>query len=380
MALIKKIKHLFIRLIYKISKAKTVCIIDGYCNSEKNDFSKRNIIINRVKFFFESNKIIKFKYHNKFKLLYLLLPGKKFFFGIESIPKYFRRDYCFFNIDPYKSHYDGWEYHEVLSLNEPFTENLINNSFGKFNCFYRNLTKKQLSKTCLFATGPSLEKAINKNWDDFYKIVCNTIVKDKILWNHLQPDIIVAGDALYHFGDNLFAAEFRKDLSKRLEETRNTVFIYPSLFHPFVSKHFNKFEDRLIPIPIGNHNNICNILTENFCLPGLGNVLNLLLLPLGATFSKKIYFWGFDGRAPDDKDFWKNSDIHFYSDLVSDIKAKHPKFFDYYIPKGNEKKYVEDVHGDSLDIALTEAEKNGWEFKMLHFSYTAALQKRIINI
>ena len=160
-----------------------------------------------------------------------------------------------------------------------------------------DLKRKQLNKSYIFGTGPPLEKARRQDWSDGYRIVCNTIVRDPDIWNYINPHFIVAGDAIYHFGHTSFAKAFRKDLSKRLAST-DTLFIYPDLFHQFISREFEHLSDKLVPGPMGNHQKINVDLTKEFFLPGLGNVLGLLLLPLGCTLSKRVCLFGFDGRAP----------------------------------------------------------------------------------
>ena len=333
-----------------------------------------------MRFFFPEKKLLFYRYNRIISFLYIFLRSKiKLYFGIDYPNFIFRPCFLFYNVDPFKNYQDGWLYHMILSKEDPHYKEEINKSKIRFNNFHNSMVEKRLTKTYLFATGPSLKNAKGKMWNDGYKIVCNTIVKDSELWNYIRPDIIVAGDALYHFGDNLFASEFRKDLSKRLLETPETVFIYPSIFHTFVKRQFSSFIDRLIPIPVANNADIVRNLPERFELPSVGNVLNLLLLPVGMTLSKDIYLFGFDGRNPNDKDFWSNSSNHFYSDLVYDIKEKHPMFFEHFIPKGNEIKYVKDFQGDKLEEYLSNAEREGWNFYMMHYSYTPTLQKRIVT-
>jgi hypothetical protein len=365
-------------------------VICSYLNKSKNRFKIRVIfgknceghekfVLNRINFFFEPSEIKFYKDLGRLNFLYIILTGQKLFFGLSHTPRQFTSDFIFYNIDPCENPNDGWVFHNILAILDPFSNNHLESSKKIFHKILLKLKLKEFSKSYLFATGSSLEFAIKRDWDDGYKIVCNTIVKDKILWNHIRPDIIVAADAIYHFGDNLFALAFREDLKERLKETPETIFVYPSLFHTFVKRHFSGFLDRLIPIPIGNHKNITVDLDKEFSLPGLGNVFNLLLLPLGATFSSNIYLWGFNGRAPNDVDFWKNSERHFYQEYVYDLKAKHPRFFSHHVPAGREEKYVESVHGDSLDNSLSEAEGRGWSFFMMHETYTPALRKRIVT-
>jgi len=237
------------------------------------------------------------------------------------------------------------------------------------------LKKLGLDKCYIFGTGPSLEQAIHREWVDGYRIVCNTIVRDKELWKHLEPHFIVAADANYHFGHTDFAKRFREDLVDCLQLT-DTIFIYPARFHAVVSQKFREFEDRLIPIPQGIHKKIHFDLSKRFRTPSLGNILPLLLLPLGCTLSKNLYLWGFDGRSPDDKLFWSNSPNHSYPELIHSLQAAYPAFFLHYVPDNDQKKYVRQYHGDVLDKMMNIAEKDGFSFVMMHPSWTSTLMKR----
>ena len=281
----------------------------------------------------------------------------------------------FYNFDYDKFYLDGWEYHRLLTfINKKEVEYAC--KVGKETIVKIKNTSPIMDKVYVFGTGPSLEKAIDREWKNGVIVVSNTIVKDEELWNHLKPNFIVAGDAIYHFGIGNFAKKFRRDLKLRLEET-DTYFIFPSNFYPFCVREMPDFVHRFIPVPI--HNNwelVHHDLSKNYFLPSLGNVLPLLLLPVGCTFSKNIYLTGFDGRAPSDKMFWKNSDRHFYNSDVPQLTELHPAFYNKLVPKDNQNQYVKTVHGDSLENALLEAEKVGFIFKMTHFSYTENLNKR----
>jgi len=245
----------------------------------------------------------------------------------------------------------------------------------RFTEYVRAIEKEGLQKVYAFGTGPSLALAANRDWSDGYRIVCNTIVRDRELWHHLQPHFIVAADAIYHFGFTEFARRFREDLRKRMSES-STLFMYPEMFHGIVARELADFADRLIPVPQGLHRDFHQSLLEVFSLPNLGNVLNLVLLPLACTLSRDVYLWGFDGRAPTDQLFWANSSKHSYPEFMDDLRAAHPSFFEHFVPTGKPTTYVAQFHGDELDRCLTEAESSGWRFTMLHKSWTATLQKR----
>lgn len=229
----------------------------------------------------------------------------------------------------------------------------------------------------LFGTGPSLQKARDHSFDDGTTVVCNTIVRDAELWHHLKPAFLVAADSLYHFGFTPHARAFRADAVKRLVESEGrAMFAYPSRFDVIVRPEFREVEDLLLPIPFGNHTDVSVDLLSHYSLPKLGNILNILLLPMGCTISKDVRLWGFDGRAPKDVGFWSNSDKHSYPEYMQSIRDAHPAFFAEHVPKGNEEQYVKNIHGDLLDERLNEAEANGYRFTMLHETWTPTFQKR----
>lgn len=232
----------------------------------------------------------------------------------------------------------------------------------------------------IFGTGPSLRLAGERSFADGITVVCNTIVRDPQLWSHLAPDILTAGDAIYHFGHTPHARAFRRDALERLRESGgSTLFVYPAMFDVVVRHEFKDVEQLLVPIPWGDHTDLAVDLTQTFALPRLDNVLNNALLPLGCTLSKDVRLWGFDGRGPNDDGFWANSSLHAYPELMQSIRDAHPAFFDNSVPAGNETKYVKQVHGDLLDQRLAEAERRGFRFRMLHNSWTPTLQKRHVE-
>lgn len=247
---------------------------------------------------------------------------------------------------------------------------------ASYDAWKRKVTALGHDKAYAFGTGPSLASAIDRDWSEGARIVCNTIVRDPELWNHITPHAVVAADALYHFGPTEFAKAFRADLLLRLRESPDVVFIYPDIFHSVVARDIPIEPHRLIPIRKGASQTVHTCLADDFTLPGLGNILNLMLLPIGCDLSKHVKLWGFDGRAPTDVLFWANSSKHSYPELMGTLQAAHPAFFDHFVPKEDPEAYVRAVHGDVLEYCLSQAEKDGWTFEMLHRSWTPTLERR----
>ena len=286
-----------------------------------------------------------------------------------------------FDVDFDRNEWDGWELCRIAErLAGLPTKARRADAHARLTSVIRRLRGRGNDKVYVFGTGPSLAGAQDRDFSDGHVIVCNTIVRDDRLWHHLNPDLFVAADAIYHFGHTPHAKAFRDDLRKRLIESEGrTHFAYPELFDAIVQREFPDLRELLIPVPFGQHTDIAVDLSEQFELPALGNVLNVLLLPLACTLSKAVWLWGFDGRAPNDEFFWANSGRHSYADLLPELREEHPAFFAAMVPKGRETHYVQLVHGDALDQRLTRAEGQGFTFVMMHFSWTETLNKRTLT-
>ncbi len=299
------------------------------------------------------------------------------FGDLELVPEQVKKDNKrFYDIDHRRCPVDAWNWARLAGC---YSKDSLDKEQTRlrFKSYVDMLRSQGLTKSYLFATGPSLAKAIDKDWSDGYRVVCNTIVRDRELWNHINPHFIVAGDGIYHFGHTALPTAFRRDLKKRLAET-NTFFLYPDLFHPIVSRELKEFSHRLVPVPSGGDEAVNKDLSIDFALPGLQNAIGLLLLPLGCTLSKDVYLWGFDGRAPDDKLFWSNSNKHSYTELIPELQKHHSGFFNHFVPTGDTRKYTTLAFGDTLENSISQAERQGCRFTMMHHSWTPVLAKRCL--
>lgn len=273
---------------------------------------------------------------------------------------------------------DAWNLIDLgAAMSRKPDRKILEAAFQRFVRHVRQLKELGPRPVYLFGTGPSLQSATGRSFADGTTVVCNTTVRDQQLWHHLQPSFLAAGDAIYHFGSTQHAKAFRADALLRLQESNGrTLFVYPHQYDFIVRSEFKAVESLLVPVPRGTHTDPTTDLTRNFSLPPMGNVLGDLLLPLGCTLSTDVRFWGFDGRAPEDRGFWANAPGQSYPELMSALRDSHPAFFHNNVPEGNEVQYVQKVHGDLLDERLTDAERRGYQFHMLHHSWTPTFQKR----
>lgn len=281
-----------------------------------------------------------------------------------------------FDIDWRTNPGDGWNWIEAATWAARHKPDIAGSkqAFAKLK---NRLAATGLGKCYLFGTGPSLGRAIERDWSDGVRVVCNTIVRDAALWQHIAPHLLVAGDGIYHFGFTDFAKAFRRDLRVRLAASPNVPFMYPAQFDIIIRRELAGLESQLIPISMGPATSLHTSIGSGFELPNLGNVLNLLLLPVGCALSKHVGLWGFDGRAPADVLFWSNSPKQSYTELLGTLQLAHPAFFDSHVPKHDPEKYLRSVHGDVLEHALQAAEQAGWHFEMLHPTWTATLARRL---
>jgi hypothetical protein len=308
-------------------------------------------------------------------LFYLHFDGVLLSGGYRDMAELFARILPTHDVDPRREPDAMWHWHDVISAVSPITPQRIDEAMARFANAVSQLSSLALTRCYIFGTGPSLAKAKLFDFSDGYKIVCNTVCKDREFFLKVKPDILVAGDALYHFSDTAHAQAFLRDVESRMSESK-FLFCYPAHFDPFVRRRFPRFEDRLIPIPAGKTFDLTADLTIEFRLPATGNVLGLLLLPIACQLSKDVRLLGFDGRRPEDENFWANSSEHSYPELIEQMVSEYPAFYGHYVPKTNPNHYVNSVHGDSLDRAMSKAEREGWRFTLLSASASPALAKR----
>ena len=280
-----------------------------------------------------------------------------------------------FDVDWRVNAREGWNWIDAATWASRHAVDLVA-SRQRFDELRLRIASEGHGRAYVFGTGPSLGNALTRDWSDGVRVVCNTIVRDPALCRHINPHLIVAGDGIYHFGFTEFACAFRRDLRARLQESPELPFIYPAEFDLVVRRDLAGLEEQLIPVPVGTHATLHDSFDGRFALPSMGNVLNLLLLPVGCALSKRVGLWGFDGRAPADRLFWANSPSQSYTELLPTLQAAHPAFFDHHVPKHDPEKYLRSVHGDVLEHALAQAEVAGWCFEMLHPTWTETLARR----
>ena len=231
-------------------------------------------------------------------------------------------------------------------------------------------------KAYVFGTGPSLARATDFSYADGVRIVCNSIVRNPDLLDHVRPHFIAASDFVFHFGPSSYAHQFRDDLVAAMEWT-GAYLLIPEQLAPLMLTHYPHIADRTIAVPLTNRfdfrelNRPANVqLMERFTVRTLDSVLNLLMLPVASTLADEVFILGCDGRAPTDAAFWSHHQSSQYGGLMGTVNQTHPGFFeldylDYYA------RYCSHV---ALVIASGEA--LGKRYTSLVPSYVPALADR----
>lgn len=274
------------------------------------------------------------------------------------------------NIDRHTNIWDGvkwatflWRLQKNIIIEQQRAEAQEN-----FNLFLNNIPS--YSKSYIFGTGPSLDKAFEFDFTDGYRIVCNTIVKNSELMNYIDPHFIVAADSIFHFGNNLHAYQFRKDLTNQLLN-RDIRFLTNERYFPIFTHYSPMLKSKTIPLRAGLKGIHMNYRKE-LAYTHLHNILNSMLLPLASSLSDEIFLLGFDGRNSDDEGFWQNSDKNAYNDLKPTIVKAHPAFF-----KINYEDYAM-TQSDSAEQVLKMGEKEGKRYFCLNKTTNRALMKRCV--
>jgi len=228
-------------------------------------------------------------------------------------------------------------------------------------------------RACVFGTGPSLETAYEFDFSGCVNIVCNSIVQNEGLLNHIKPDFICAGDVISHLGVSKYAEAFREDLVREII-ARQIKFVTTANFGYLITLRYPEIKDNCILINQSTEDPIRS-LVETFCLPRLDSTLNIHMLPLANTYASKVFILGCDGKTPnrDNEDFWAHATGSQYNDLVESGHKCHPTF-DIHRRRTTYNRYK-----DSTLQSITKSEEEfGKQYFTLKPSYIEGLSHRTI--
>lgn len=254
-------------------------------------------------------------------------------------------------------------------------KNIIDESYARFCDVADRIKKKNIHIGCVFGTGPSLEKSYEYDFSDCLCVVCNSIVQNRKLLDHIKPLFVTAGDVVSHLGVSLYAEEFRKDLIDYIVDSK-AYFLTTAAFGYILIEQCPVIKNKIILIEQRLDSQNYNLL-EQFALPKLDSTLNIHMLPVIHTFCDKIYINGCDGKRPDvdNEDFWAHAETAQYLKLVETGHRCHPTF------DRNRQKSTYARYQDSTLMSIQCGEKeHGKTYYTLEQSYIAALKdKKLVH-
>jgi len=226
----------------------------------------------------------------------------------------------------------------------------------------------------VFGTGPSLDRVFDREIpEDALSVICNSIVRNDDLLDHLDPDVLTFADPVFHFGPSEYAARFREDAVGAVRE-HDIVVVLPEEYRGLLVGHYPDLADRTVGL---------RSVREGFRLPTAenletretSNIMTKLMLPVASALTDTVRIVGADGRKEDESYFWEHSDVGQYDDdLMNTAFETHPAFFrdrvytDYY-----------QQHVGTLTDLIEFGEDRGVTYESVTPSYVPCLDERTVE-
>jgi hypothetical protein len=186
----------------------------------------------------------------------------------------------------------------------------------------------------VLGTGPSVEEMRRHDPEGAPVVVCNSLVRDTGLLDHLRPAAVCFADEVFHYGPSRYAEAFRRDLLAVLARYDCHAVTRP-WGAALLLRHHPELADRLIALPEDAPGwNVPS--DQGFRVRATGNILTFYMLPLGAALGRRIRVGGSDGRRRGETYFWRHGPSVQYEGLMETAFRTHPAFFrdriytDYY--------------------------------------------------
>ena len=181
-------------------------------------------------------------------------------------------------------------------------------------------------RSFVFGTGPSVEAAWDQDFGEGVRIVCNSMVKNRELLQHIRPHVIAFTDSVFHFGISAYAEAFLSDLVEAAENY-DAMLISNEVGAALVGAHYPQLRSRLVGVPAMRIGKPRPLTPEGFSTRDYTNILTRYMLPLAAGLADDITLMGFDGRDESDERFWSHNTEVQYGTLMESAYRCHPAFF-----------------------------------------------------
>lgn len=225
----------------------------------------------------------------------------------------------------------------------------------------------------LVATGPSARSALDTNMSDGVRIVCNTVILDDELMDHVRPHLVTFADPIFHFGPSTYAAQFQRALARQASAHDFTV-VTPERYAGLLADRMPQLADRIVGVRLGTSQWSPNLdLLHQLSVRPYPNILTMMMLPMAASFARDVLMFGFDGRAPDESYFWRHGSSVQLDNELDEIRAVHPGFFDIDYADY----YAE--HVQALEDMLTTMERRGMRIGSASPSFMRPLRRRMLD-
>jgi hypothetical protein len=224
----------------------------------------------------------------------------------------------------------------------------------------------------VMATGPTARLVEPASVSAEVRIVCNSVVRDHDLLRSLKPNVICFIDPVFHYGPSRYAAAFRRDLLKAVNET-DALLVTFDHWAGLLRVHHPELADRIVVLrPLKGRPAWQWPTPDQMTIRMTGNVLTDAMLPIAFAVSDHVEIAGCDGRDPSDNYFWRHNARTQYSDeLMASAFDAHPAFFrdrdyaDYY-----------EGHCQRLEALLAAGERAGKRVIGVTPSHIPALRRR----
>lgn len=254
---------------------------------------------------------------------------------------------------------------------------LVNECFGRFSAGLKEWKGRNVSA---FGNGPSLAKVVEAKIDPgpTVRAVCNSTIGDEAALAHLDPELLVCGDPVQHWGASLYAGRFRADLKRAMANPRRRLITQLGYVPYFTAVMPEETHARAIGIGNDRRPKFNIDVAGEFITAATANVLTMLVLPVAFTItgSRGIAdIFGCDGMAfaaatkP-----WSHANEDDYMGKMAVTHRVHPGFW----KRNYEEEYWS--YCQDLEDIMQAAEAAGITVRARTPSFVPALGKRYVRI
>jgi len=277
------------------------------------------------------------------------------------------------SVDRNHTQWDCYNYPMFMDrlMSKPERATMSADSHQRFLARLRQLEADRAQRPCyVFGTGPSVMSAYEYDFSNGFRVVCNTIIKNTRMMEHLRPHFLVAADAIYHYGISRYARRFQDDLREHLLRTDCMLVLQEVLASNYL-RLYPELSDNVLSVPYVYDYEPTVSLRERWLVTPFHNVLNQFLLPLASSLSDVVALLGFDGRKSNDTHFWGTDESVNYEDLKPQHQLAHPGFF----AQMEYARYAEEM-AETSERIMAYGEERGKRYVCLNESSNHALQRR----